>query len=115
MRNCKEYEYPKWLSFPIAALVVEEAKSVFVKGLWGHGLAANGNVLKKFMVRRPPGLYPDAAVDGRSVLVGEWSGRGSREEGVWRGRCVILLPESHICASSFDAHTRVGSRRTREQ
>jgi hypothetical protein len=57
MRNYKEYKYPKRLSFPTAALVVEEAKSAFIMNPWGHWLEANGGVLKKFMVGRSPQAY----------------------------------------------------------
>lgn len=48
-RCAKEYEYPKRLSFPTAALLLEEEESVFGKDPWKHGLKDNMAVLETFM------------------------------------------------------------------
>jgi 4,5-dihydroxyphthalate decarboxylase len=45
----KEYDYPKRLSFPTAALVLEEEEQRFGKNPWQNGLAANTHTLEKFM------------------------------------------------------------------
>jgi 4,5-dihydroxyphthalate decarboxylase len=49
-RACrKEYEYPKRLSFPTGALILEEEEERFGKNPWQHGLDVNKHGLKKFM------------------------------------------------------------------
>jgi len=49
-RVCEtEYNYPKRLSFPTAALVLEEEEARFGKHPWQHGLEANRNNLETFM------------------------------------------------------------------
>jgi 4,5-dihydroxyphthalate decarboxylase len=45
----REYEYPKRLSFPTAALMLEEEERRFGKNPWQHGLAPNAHTLEKFM------------------------------------------------------------------
>ena len=44
-----EYDYPKRLSFPTAALILEEEEQRFGKNPWQHGLAPNAHTLEKFM------------------------------------------------------------------
>jgi 4,5-dihydroxyphthalate decarboxylase len=49
-RFCQnEYEYPKRLSFPTAALILEEEEGRFGKDPWSHGLESNEHTLEKFM------------------------------------------------------------------
>jgi 4,5-dihydroxyphthalate decarboxylase len=45
----KEYDYPKRLSFPTGALILEEEEQRFGKNPWQNGLAANAHTLEKFM------------------------------------------------------------------
>jgi 4,5-dihydroxyphthalate decarboxylase len=45
----KEYEYPKRLSFPTSALILEEEERKFGKDPWAHGLEANRHILETFM------------------------------------------------------------------
>jgi 4,5-dihydroxyphthalate decarboxylase len=45
----KEYDYPKRLSFPTGALILEEEEARFGKNPWQHGLDANRHTLEKFM------------------------------------------------------------------
>jgi 4,5-dihydroxyphthalate decarboxylase len=45
----REYDYPKRLSFPTAALILEEEERRFGKNPWQHGLAPNAHTLEKFM------------------------------------------------------------------
>jgi len=45
----KEYDYPKRLSFPTAALILEDEERAFGRDPWQHGLAANAQNLEKFM------------------------------------------------------------------
>lgn len=45
----REYNYPKRLSFPTAALILEEEEQRFGKNPWQHGLALNAHTLEKFM------------------------------------------------------------------
>jgi 4,5-dihydroxyphthalate decarboxylase len=45
----REYDYPKRLTFPTAALILEEEEQRFGKNPWQHGLAANAHTLEKFM------------------------------------------------------------------
>ena len=45
----KEYDYPKRLSFPTAALVLEEEEARFGKDPWQHGLEGSRHVLETFM------------------------------------------------------------------
>jgi hypothetical protein len=45
----KEYDYPKRLSFPTGALILEEEERRFGKNPWQHGLAPNAHTLEKFM------------------------------------------------------------------
>ncbi len=45
----REYNYPKRLSFPTAALILEEEEQRFGKNPWQHGLAPNTHTLEKFM------------------------------------------------------------------
>ena len=45
----KEYDYPKRLSFPTAALILEEEEARFGKDPWQHGLEANRHTLETFM------------------------------------------------------------------
>jgi 4,5-dihydroxyphthalate decarboxylase len=44
-----EYNYPKRLSFPTAALILEEEEARFGKNPWQHGLEANKHNLETFM------------------------------------------------------------------
>jgi hypothetical protein len=44
-----EYEYPKRLSFPTAALILEEEEAAFGKAPWAHGLENNRRGLETFM------------------------------------------------------------------
>jgi 4,5-dihydroxyphthalate decarboxylase len=45
----REYDYPKRLSFPTGALILEEEEQRFGKNPWQHGLAANTHTLEAFM------------------------------------------------------------------
>jgi 4,5-dihydroxyphthalate decarboxylase len=45
----REYEYPKRLSYPTAALILEEEEQRFGKNPWQHGLTPNAHTLEKFM------------------------------------------------------------------
>jgi 4,5-dihydroxyphthalate decarboxylase len=45
----REYERPKRLSFPTAALILEEEEQRFGKNPWQHGLTPNAHTLEKFM------------------------------------------------------------------
>jgi 4,5-dihydroxyphthalate decarboxylase len=45
----REYDYPKRLSFPTGALILEEEEQRFGKNPWQHGLAANTHTLETFM------------------------------------------------------------------
>lgn len=48
-RCAKEYAYPKRLSFPTAALLLEEEEAAFGKNPWQHGLKENQATLRQFM------------------------------------------------------------------
>jgi 4,5-dihydroxyphthalate decarboxylase len=49
-RRCRrEYEYPKRLSFPTGALILEEEEKRFGENPWQHGLDANRHTLETFM------------------------------------------------------------------
>lgn len=45
----REYDYPKRLSFPTGALLLEEEERRFGSNPWQHGLACNRHVLEPFM------------------------------------------------------------------
>jgi 4,5-dihydroxyphthalate decarboxylase len=45
----REYEYPKRLSYPTAALILEEEEQRFGKNPWQHDLVPNAHTLEKFM------------------------------------------------------------------
>jgi len=77
----KEYDYSKRLSFPTAALILEEEDSRFGSNPWQHGLEPNRHTLETFMgyataqgytARRlslAESFWPEAAKDGRPKLV----------------------------------------------
>ncbi|MGH9694704.1 MAG: hypothetical protein ACRD5Z_11210, partial [Bryobacteraceae bacterium] len=45
----REYDYPKRLSFPTGALILEEEEKRFGRNPWQHGLERNRHTLEKFM------------------------------------------------------------------
>ena len=70
----KEYDYPKRLSFPTGALILEEEEARFGKNPWQHGLDANRHTLEKFMEYAAAQGYT-----GRQLSISEafWSDRTS--------------------------------------
>jgi 4,5-dihydroxyphthalate decarboxylase len=62
----KEYNYPKRLSFPTAALVLEEEEQRFGKNPWQHGLDVNRHGLETFMAYAAAQGYT-----GRRLSLGE--------------------------------------------
>jgi len=62
----KEYNYPKRLSFPTAALILEEEEARFGKNPWQHGLEANKRNLETFM-----GYAAAQGYTGRRLSLGE--------------------------------------------
>jgi 4,5-dihydroxyphthalate decarboxylase len=66
-RVCEEeYNYPKRLSFPTAALILEEEEARFGNNPWQHGLEANRHNLETFM-----GYAAAQGYTGRRLSLGE--------------------------------------------
>jgi len=71
----KEYDYPKRLSFPTGALILEEEEKRFGANPWQHGLEPNKHVLETFM-----GYAADQGYTGRRLHLGEsfWAEKTAR-------------------------------------
>jgi 4,5-dihydroxyphthalate decarboxylase len=71
----KEYDYPKRLSFPTGALILEEEEKRFGKNLWQHGLEPNRHTLDTFMR-----YAAEQGYTGRQLSLSEsfWWEQGSR-------------------------------------
>ncbi len=69
----REYDYPKRLSFPTAALVLEGGRAALWQRIpWQHGLAPNAHTLEKFMqYAASQGYTPRAPEHRGSLLAGD--------------------------------------------
>ena len=93
----KEYDYPKRLSFPTAALMLEEEETRFGKDPWQHGLKANQHILETFMAYAATQGYT-----GRRLGIDEsfWPESTSRPR--MRARVWLRLSDA-ACLSSISS------------